>query len=103
MNKELRVKEKIETPGSSKVLIIFGWIIIICGFIAGFSYYSTVGVMAIMLLYWAVGGLSGLLLIGMGRIIQLLTIIANKEYTLVENVEDTSNEATEETNNSDIS
>ena len=110
MYTNLQAKTKVEKPEAAKVLIILGWIFIASGLLAGlalgsqevshgtyYTYTTREFSLTIALACWMSGAVSGTLLIGMGKIIELLTIIANKDYIIVQN----SNEQTQEETRND--
>lgn len=82
----IETKNRIPEPGSSIMLIVIGWIIIAVGIIAGLI--STIE-SGFLFLVFSFGGLAtGTLFIGLGKIIELLTYISNKDYKIVETTED---------------
>ena len=79
----IKIKKKTEQPGTATALVVIGWITIVGGFIAGFASGQ---IITVAMIYWCAGIVSGTMFIGMGKIIELLTVIANKEYKVVEDV-----------------
>ncbi len=84
MEKKIKTEQYTNYPKSATSLMVFGWIIIIGGIIAGIVVAVQVN-FYFALISWFVSTLSGLLLIGFGRVISLLTIIANKDYIVISN------------------
>lgn len=104
----LTTERKITEPDSARALEVMGWIVIACGVIAGFAlaqqevtyghyytYTQTEFVWAVAIAYWAAGIISGTMMIGFGKIIELLSDIANKNY-ITEYVEEPVEKQTEE-------
>lgn len=94
--KNIETKKKTEQPATATALVVIGWLTILVGFIAGIAlgqvekgdgfYTYTEFSFAAAMVYWGAGIVSGTMFIGMGKIIELLTVIANKEYKVVEDV-----------------
>lgn len=87
-------KTKINKSSTGTALKVIGYAIMVCGFFAGIAlgkvetgyYYSRMEFsLALAMVYWISGFVSGMVFIGMGKIIELLTIIANKEYLVKNN------------------
>ena len=82
MTVSLDTKNKVDIPSSANALGIFGGITIVGGIIAGFVALNVDPI--ITLIIWVSCTISGTLLSGMGKIIELLATIANKDYILSE-------------------
>ncbi len=87
----IETKTKTKKPRTAKVLFVIGWIIIVVAFFTGCHFkfrFDPSGVFAQFYAWfcWIGGTTFGTLLIGVGKIIELLTIIANKDYLIKETV-----------------
>lgn len=105
MKKAIRINgEKVQT-GMGYFLFVLGILIMIAGFVAGFflgnvevvkgnyyKYTDTEFSFAVASIYWISAFLAGILFMAFGKVLDLLTVIANREYVIVDEVEETTNE-----------
>lgn len=91
---KIKVEKKIEKPLVSIVLYVIGGLLFIGGIVTGLvlgtvekiSWGTSYGYefhFEIAIIYWVFGIVLGTLFIGYGEIIDLLTIIANRDYRIL--------------------